>query len=82
MKQSIILPNRISHTVFKLPCVESVHKSYKSVNLYYCLYRWMMVDENQLTLAFPGDTLIEEDDGRWRLERNKTEKSQQTINHE
>lgn len=75
MKQAITIPYRLSHTVFKLPCVASVGKSGLDDSPYYHLFAWDMADDNQPLYAFPGDTLIEDDNGKWRIER----KSQQKI---
>lgn len=75
MKQSIIIPKRITNTVFSLPCVSGVNKSgMKDEHPVYHMLAYMMADEDQPLFAVPGDTLIEEDDGKWRVKltsRNK-----------
>ena len=75
MKQTITLSDRISPTVFKLPCVASAHKSGLDSRPYCHLLADMMADDDQPLFAHPGDTLIEDDNGKWRVER----KSQQNI---
>ena len=75
MKQSIIIPERVTHSVFNLSCVEGVHKSgMPDQRPVYHMLAYMMADDNQSLFATAGDTLIEEDDGKWRVEltsRNK-----------
>lgn len=71
MKQTITLSDRISPTVFKLPCVASAHKSGLDDCPYYHLFGWYMVDDEQPITVGPGDILIEEDNGKWRVEKKK-----------
>ena len=71
MKQSIIVPQRLSPTVFNLPCVASAHKSGLDSCPYYHLFGWHMVDDEQPITVGPGDILIEEDNGKWRVEKKK-----------
>ena len=73
MKQSIIVPQRLSPTVFNLPCVDSAMKSGID-GTYYHLISWYMADDYQPLFAHPGDTLIEEDDGKWRVEKSHQKK--------
>lgn len=72
MKQSIIIPEKIYPGVFNLPCVYGVNKSAtKDKRPLYYLVSWCMVDYSQPLVAQPGDTLIEEDNGKWRVEKKK-----------
>lgn len=70
MKQTITLSDRISPTVFKLPCVASAHKSGLDSRPYYHLFGWYMVDDEQPITVGPGDILIEEDNGKWRVKKS------------
>ena len=63
MKQRIIIPNRISHTIFSLPCVEMAGKTPDGMLVYV-----IITPDGSLQPAFPGDTLIQEDDGSWHIE--------------
>lgn len=71
MKQTITLSDRISPIVFKLPCVASAHKSGLDSRPYYHLFAWYMVDDEQPIIVGPGDILIEEDNGKWRVGKKK-----------
>ena len=72
MKQSIIIPEKICPDVFNLPCVIGVNKSgNKDKSPIYYLSSWYMVDYSQPLLAHPGDILIEEDNGKWRVGEKK-----------
>lgn len=70
MRQRIIIPKRITNTVFSLPCVGGVNKSgMTDEHPVYHLLTYMMADDDQPLFAVPGDTLIEEDGGKWRVEK-------------
>lgn len=71
MKQSIIVPNQVTATLFNLPCVLSIHKrDVEGMKPFYCILKpSCAVDRYDLLFANPGDTLIEEDNGKWRVEK-------------
>ena len=73
MKQSIIIPNRVMHSMFKLPCISSVHKHgcVNAEKFYYILHPYAMADGNRWQFANPGDTLIELDNGKWVLQKQE-----------
>lgn len=64
MKQRIIIPDKITQSVFDLPCVECIAK-FAGV-WYLKLYPWYMEDE-RMVRAHIGDTLEQIDDETWRL---------------
>lgn len=66
MKQIIIVPNQVTATFFNLPCIDSAHKV-PSGSVTYLLSPLHTVG-GDLRYANPGDTLIEEDNGKWRVE--------------
>lgn len=69
MKQRIKIPNRVSHTLFSLPCVQAICKNHRKgfhILLYPHRVEGYDVTDYLLT-AFPGDTLEELDNGKWRL---------------
>ena len=74
MKQSIIVPNQVTTTFFNLPCIDSAHKV-PSGSVTYLLSPCHMVG-GDLIHACTGDILIEEDNGKWRVERNQKIKQQ------
>lgn len=70
MRQRIIIPNKVTSTLFDLPCVGGVNKSgMTDKHPVYHLLTYMMADDDQPLFAVPGDTLIEEDGGKWRVEK-------------
>ena len=67
--QSILIGDRISHTVFSLPCVMSARKDADG-KFYYTLFGDTITDLfrwGDTIVAFPGDWLCEDYDGRWHL---------------
>ena len=67
MKQSIIVPNKLTATFFNLPCVSSAHKE-SDGSAYYFLHP-DFTTTGDWCYANQGDTLIEEDNGKWRVEK-------------
>ena len=61
-KQAILISERVSATIFHLPCIYSVHKEADG-RLCYLLYDW---DSNgQYVELRPGQWLCETYDGKW-----------------
>ena len=73
MKQSIIIPNKVTSTLFDLPCILSIHKrDVEGMKPFYCILNpSCAVDRHDWQFASPGDTLIEEDNGKWRVEKQR-----------
>lgn len=67
MKQKITVPHQVTSTFFNLPCIDSAHKG-PSGSVTYLLSPLHTVG-GDLRYANPGDTLIEEDNGKWRVEK-------------
>lgn len=69
MKQRIKIPSRVSHTIFSLPCVMSINKSqHKGFHILLYPHRIEGFDiTDHFPTAFPGDTLEELDNGKWRI---------------
>jgi hypothetical protein len=67
MKQRIKIPDKVTHTVFSLPCVVAVMKD-KHVGVEYHV---RLEGRTWTSAAYPGDTLIEDDKGVWHLERRR-----------
>ena len=61
MKQRITIPDKVMHTVFSLPCVVGALKD-KHVGIEYHV---MLEGKTWSNSAYPGDTLIEDDNGIW-----------------
>ena len=62
MKQRITIPDKVTQSIFSLPCVHSIKKSTVWGIEYY------IIDEG---FAHPGDSLIADKNGKWHLERRK-----------
>ena len=58
------IPETISDEIFNLPCVNSISKSDKSF-IYVCMAYTM--EDNKFQYAKPGDTLVQLDNGKWRI---------------
>ena len=73
MKQSIIIPNKVTSTLFDLACILSIHKrGVEGMKPFYCILNpSCAVDRHDLQFASPGDILIEEDNGKWRVEKQQ-----------
>lgn len=67
MKQFIIVPSQVTPTFFNLPCIEGVYKDEDGMVRY--LIRPRYTTNGDYMTAYPGDTLIEEDNGKWRVEK-------------
>lgn len=67
MKLFIIVPQKVTSTFFNLPCIEGAYKDEDDVVRY--LIRPKYTYNGDYLTAYPGDTLIEEDNGKWRLEK-------------
>ena len=71
MKQAIIIPERVTHSVYALLCVSGLHKSgMPDERPVYHLLADMEADGDQPLFAHSGDTLIEEDNGKWRVKKS------------
>ncbi len=76
--QAIEIGHRVTHTVFDLPCIYSVHKDH--YGLCYLLYDWDR--QGQYVCARPGNWLCEDDDHRWHvLTATEYRQWQQTQKH-
>ena len=67
-KQIIQLPDRVSQSVFGLPCVHAIYKGLTGIE--YTLF----IDKFEgvtMTSAKPGDNICENDEGKWILKRKK-----------
>ena len=66
-RQVILIPKKVTPTIFSLPCVFSVHK--EADGICYLLYDW---DEqgNYIELR-PGQYLCEDYDGKWEVKNEK-----------
>lgn len=67
MIQEIIVPGQVTTTFFNLPCIEGAYKDDDDVVRY--LIRPRYTTNGDYMLATPGDILIEEDNGKWRVEK-------------
>ena len=67
MRQRITLPDKVTHSIFSLPCVICFWKSKKHA---YGIIAEFGKDKEPDD-AYPGDTLIEDDNGIWHLERRR-----------
>lgn len=67
MIQEIIVPGQVTTTFFNLPCIEGAYKDDDDVVRY--LIRPRYTTNGDYMLANPGDILIEEDNGNWRVEK-------------
>ena len=65
MKQEITVPNQVTTTFFNLPCIDSAHKE-PSGSVTYLLSPRHTVG-GDWRYANPGDTLVEEDTGKWSV---------------
>ena len=70
MKQSIIVPNQVTSPFFNLPCIEGAYKDEDNAVRCY-LIKPRYTTNGDYMMAYPGDTLIEEDNGKWRVEKNQ-----------
>ena len=71
MKQSITLGKSITPTTFNLPCVSSAHK--RKDGSYYLLLHAATTTTGLWEQAEEGDTLVEEDNGEWRVIKNNNQ---------
>ena len=71
MKQSIIVPNQVTATFFNLPCVSSAHK--RQDGTYYLLLHAATTTTGLWEQAECGDTLVEEDNGEWKVIKNNNQ---------
>ena len=71
-RQEILVPERLTETIFKLPCVLSAHKrsGRESELAYYILDPSAMADKSQWRFAHPGQWLCEDYDGLWHVLNN------------
>ena len=65
MKQRITIPKKVTHSIFQLPCVMGVVKNRMTGFEYHVRLEGRMWS----SAVFPGDTLVEDDNGFWHLER-------------
>ncbi len=63
-RQLILVPEQVTPTIFRLPCVFSVHKE-SNGSICYLLYDWDE-DGNYMELR-PGQWLCEDCDGKWEV---------------
>ena len=69
MRQEIIVPDKVTTTYFDLPCINSVHK-FADGTPRFLLHPSETINRDWQH-ADPGDTLIEEDNGKWRVEKQR-----------
>ena len=62
--QSIFIPNRVSQTIFDLPCIFSCHKE-SDGRICYLLYDWD--SQGQYIKVHPGQWLCEYSDHSWNV---------------
>ncbi len=67
MKQKITVPSKVTTSFFDLPCIRKAFKTLQG-EVFFEL-RKDIVKGDKRTYIFPGDSIIEEDDGTWRTER-------------
>ncbi len=67
MKQRITIPDKVTHSIFQLPCVTGVIKN----TLTGIEYHARLEGRDVSSSVYPGDTLIEDDNGIWHLERRR-----------
>lgn len=67
MKQKITVPHQVTSTFFNLPCIQGAYKDEEDDVRYLIRPRYTTDGDYQFT--YPGDTLIEEDNGKWRVEK-------------
>ena len=63
-KRIIKIPNKVSQSIFDLPCVDGFTKD-SSMGLYVDLYRVTDKDGISVHLTWPGEYLAEDEKGRW-----------------
>ena len=69
MIQRITIPNKVTQGLFELPCVMSINKNHHKgfhILLYPNRIEGFDITDHFPT-AFPGDTLEELDNGKWRI---------------
>ena len=67
MKQRITIPDKVTHSIFSLPCVVGVIK-----NGFTGIEYHVRLGVNIWTSAvYPGDILEEDDNGTWHLEKRR-----------
>ena len=69
MKQIVIVPGQVTTTFFNLPCIEGACKDNDDVVRYLISPRY--TTNGDYMMAYPRDTLIEKDTGKWRIERKQ-----------
>lgn len=71
MKQRITIPDKVTHTVFSLPCVTVILKDDYEPSPY--KYHLIVVLGRRKTahVAYPGDALVEDNNGIWHLKRRQ-----------
>ncbi len=69
MKQRITIPKKVTQGLFELPCVMSINKNQrKGFHILLYPHRIEGFDiTDHFPTAFPGDTLEELDNGKWRI---------------
>lgn len=70
MKQSIIVPNQVTTSFFNLPCIEGAYKNQYDVVRY--LIRPEYTYNGDYLTAYPGDSLVEYNNGKWNVISKKT----------
>ena len=76
MIQRITIPNKVTQGLFELPCVMSINKNHRK-GFYILLYPHRIEGfdiTDHFPTAFPGDTLEELDNGKWRIIMEEDEK--------
>ena len=69
MKQRITIPKKVTQGLFELPCVMSINNNQRK-GFHILLYPHRMEGydiTDHFPTAFPGDTLEELDNGKWRI---------------
>ena len=76
MIQRITIPNNVTHGLFELSCVMSINKNHrKGFHILLYPHRIEGFDiTDHFPTAFPGDTLEELDNGKWRIIMEEDEK--------
>lgn len=70
MKYTATIPQKLSSGIFDLPCVLSARKETPHIGLSYALHGVTGdVYGEPCHYAYPGDTLMCDDDGNWKLSR-------------
>lgn len=69
MIQRITIPNKVTQGLFELPCVMSINKNQRK-GFHILLYPHRIEGfylTDHFPIAYPGDTLEELDNGKWRI---------------